>query len=657
MYAKNYCYCILIATVLMALTIMGLPQSLSIQQARQHIYTSKTDKERLVSLVELCKRRNSLHGDTIRYYAQWAKKLAIRLKDDKNLAWAEYSLISADLAKGKTDSVVEKIEKNSSFYNLKKTDESLYFKVQLLKANALNRLDNRTAALDLQLKLLNEAEKEGNLSAQLFALNFIGATYMNTAKYAEAKNSWLQGLALIKQQNNTEHGEIESYILSNLALYYYNNYYIHRSKQVSDSFFMIINRAIESSKRNENLGVLASSLSLRGNFYGLINQFTEGEKDFKAGLELRKTIGDPYYVADDLAGLSHFYLNQKKYEHCISTAQEGIELTKSNSIKSLQLQLMAIMGAAYKSMGDYQRYSLSLEQQILTADSNNRANSAEKIADIQTKYEVQKKETLIAKQQLALFWRKLFIYGGAMVTALLLGLSIYHFKKYQREQKIKLTAMMAQEKKEKELAVIRAKDQERTRIAADLHDNIGVQASAILYATELLKQEPHTNLASVENLHNTAKNMLVNLRETVWAMKHPDITAADFWIRVISFCKQMEKHYKLIKITTVGAPPPAYQLSSAKALHLMMIIQEAVSNSAKHAHANQVLVVSAVTDKNWQLVIEDNGMGFDMASIKQIKDRNGLSNMKERAKAGEAAITVESSVDNGTRVLLDIVIN
>ena len=148
--------------VLTGLQLPGFTQSFAIETARQKIYNSKTDEELLNSLTAIGKLRNSLHGDSIYHYAQWAKKLALQLGDKKALAWAEYSLISAGLSKGKIDSTVEKIDANLSFKNIKQTDTALYYKIQLLKANALNRLNRRPEALDQQLKILNEAEKDGN---------------------------------------------------------------------------------------------------------------------------------------------------------------------------------------------------------------------------------------------------------------------------------------------------------------------------------------------------------------------------------------------------------------------------------------------------------------------------------------------------------------
>jgi two-component system, NarL family, sensor kinase len=623
-------------------------QSANISMAKQKIYNAATEEERLTALVAFGKLRNSLHGDTIYYYAQWAKKLALQLKDKRSLAWATYSIISADLAKGKVDSVTQQIDRDFSLIEIKRTDAALYYKIQLLKANALNRINDRTAALDLQLKILGESEKEGNINAQVFALNYIGATYLNVGRSEEARQAWMKGLQLIRDANNPENNEIEVYILSNLALLYFNGYYTTRSQQIKDSFFTAINKAIELSAQNENLGVLASALSLRGNFYGIINEFTKGETDIRNGLGVRKAIGDPFYIVNDYIGLSSFYTSQKEFKKCIESAAEGIVLADKNGIKGEQLQLISIMANAYKTTGNFEQYSQTLERFISTADSSIKLNAAEKIADVETKYEVQKKETLIAKQKLEIFKRNLFLYGGGVLITLLLLLLAYRFKKYQRKQKIKVAAMMEEKKRQHDLALKESEEKERKRIASELHDNLGVQANAILYNSSLLKTENQSNMAVIADLQETAREMLQNLRETLWAMKTADVSAMDLWLRIINFMKQMGRHYTMLDFKVEGEVPKDFMIPSNKALNIVLVVQETVNNAVKHAVANRITAISSGLGSNWMIVLKDDGKGFETDRLKERTDSYGLENMKERALSADFQYHIESTLNIGT---------
>ena len=151
------------------------------------------------------------------------------------------------------------------------------------------------------------------------------------------------------------------------------------------------------------------------------------------------------------------------------------------------------------------------------------------------------------------------------------------------------------------IAVTNAEENERKRIAADLHDNLGVQANAVLYASELLKQEPANNNLVVSNLNDTAKEMLFFLRETLWALKSTDTTAAKLWLRVLNFVAQMRRNYTNINFITSGTGPGNFLLPSAKALNILMIIQEATNNAIKHSNARQITVKGFAGDDNWNI--------------------------------------------------------
>ncbi len=631
-------------------------QTSKLDMAKQKIYDAKTNQERLTNLVEFCKLRNSLHGDTIYRYATWARQLAIQLKDERNLAWAEYSIISSELARGKTDSILPKIENNKVFANIRKLDAALYFKVQLLKANALNRMNNRPAALELQLNLLNEAEKDGNINEQLFIFNFIGATYLNVpGKAEEGKQTFLKGLQIIRDKPDPGNDEIEAYLLSNLALSYFNTYYVKRTKELRDSFLIIADNCIQLSEQHENLSVLASMLSIRGNFYSLLQQFSLAEKDLLQRLAIRKQIGDPFYITDDLIALANFYLELKQYDQCIATANEGLVTAEKIKIKGLQTTLLAIMANAYKAKGDFKQYSKLLEQIVVISDSNYQINSAEKIADIQTKYEVQKKETLIAQQKLDLLRKNIFLFAGIVASVLLLAFLAIRFRQYKRQEAVKMIAIIEEEKRQSELAVKEAEEKERKRIAAELHDNLGVQANAILHNSTLLNKTNTGNDAIITDLQETAQEMLHNLRETLWAMKAADVTATDLWLRMINFLKQMGRHYVTIEFKVEGEVNGTYTISSAQALHLILVLQETVNNSVKHANASVITVVSKYDVNEWRIMITDNGKGFNLTELKLKTDSYGMANMKQRAAEGNFDYQVISAEGEGTKTILRVV--
>ncbi len=619
--------------------------------AKKKVPTSRTKPERLNALLALSDFKNSMSGDTISYYARMAWQLALELGDEKALARSAYQLISGDLASGKTDSIIPKIESNPLFLSVKQTDPFLYYKLQLLKANVLNRTNRLPEALALQLKLLNEAEKENNTLASLFLMNYIGATYLNAVdSREEARKTWTQALDIIRKANNPQYREIESYILSNMALYYIGNYYANPAPALSDTCFDFINRTVSLSREIESMGVLASVLSYRGALYGYQKKEIEAERDFKELMTIRNKIGDPLYITDDLKNLAFFYIQHNEPDKAIAAATEGLMISEKFHIRETAMELLNMKASAYKQKGDHEHHAETLEKILLLNDSINRANSADKIEAIRTQYEVQKKETLIARQKLDLFKRKIYLYAGAVLFILIAVFTVYRFKKYQRGHR----QLLEEKRLQNEIEIKEAADKERNRIAAELHDNLGVQANAILHNSNRLVAETSKQAPVVSRLQETAKEMLLNLRETLWALKNADVPAVEMWLRVIGFMQQMGRHYTGIRFIVQGKAPQNLVLSASKALHLVLVIQETVNNSVRHSGAYSISVHSILENDEWKIMVKDNGKGFDTVSAFQKKDSYGLQHMQERAETGDFVYEIKSVIDEGTQTTIHL---
>ena len=622
-----------------------------LDKAREAIYRATSDQERLSRLQAASVLKNSMPGDTIYLYAKWAKQLALKLGDKKALARAEYSLISGDISSGKTDSVIPRIDRNKIFTGIKETDPDLFYKIQLLKANVLNRTSRLNEAQELQLQLLKSAEKENNTLARLFLLNYVGATYLNTTGQREtARKTWESGLEIIRKANNPDYDEIETVLLSNLSLYYFGNYYATPTPERFDSCLSFLNRTIVLCRKSESMGVLASTLSYRGNLYGRQKMYKEAEADFTETVAIRNKIGDPLYISEDLKNLSFFYFERNDLDKCLAVINEGLLTCERFHIRETVLDLLKLKAGVYQKKGDNAQYIKALEKLLLTGDTIFQVRTAEKIAKLQTEFDVQKKEALIAKQQLDLLKRNFLLYAAGIATFLLALYFVFRFRKYKRKQQL----LMEEKKQQHALQVKEAEEKERKRIAAELHDNLGVQANAILYNSSQLAAGSGNPVQIANDLQETAKEMLLNLRETLWAMKNSDVNAVQLWLRVINFMQQMGRHYTAIQFKVSGTAPKDFIIPANQALHMVLVIQETVNNAVKHAGAGMISAHSTLYEKGWTIVIQDDGSGFDIGKAMAEEDRYGLKHIQERALAGSFICQLESIPGNGTKTTLQI---
>lgn len=202
-----------------------------------------------------------------------------------------------------------------------------------------------------------------------------------------------------------------------------------------------------------------------------------------------------------------------------------------------------------------------------------------------------------------------------------------------------------------------AQEDERKRICRDLHDSIGQSLAAVKFGVEnvLAKTEQQGNRASVELLEKLilliqhaseeARRIQTNLRPSL--LDDLGITATISW-----FCRDFERLYSGIHIEKQinieeGEVPEPFKVD------MFRILQEALNNVAKHSKADLVRLALRRTHGQIDLVIEDNGQGFDPEYVWSVKKADagvGLTSMKERAELSGGALSVESHKGRGTTV-------
>ena len=96
-----------------------------------------------------------------------------------------------------------------------------------------------------------------------------------------------------------------------------------------------------------------------------------------------------------------------------------------------------------------------------------------------------------------------------------------------------------------------------------------------------------------------------------------------------------------------GQAPADVLIASNKALNIVLVLQETVNNSIKHANAGTITVSSHSKDNEWIISITDDGKGFDLKEAALKKDSYGLNNMKERAIAGNFRYQIETTPGSG----------
>jgi signal transduction histidine kinase len=229
-----------------------------------------------------------------------------------------------------------------------------------------------------------------------------------------------------------------------------------------------------------------------------------------------------------------------------------------------------------------------------------------------------------------------------LISAMINATNQYNKKKYQ----IKLAVIESEHK----LLL------ERQRISLELHDSIGAYANAVLYNTELLEKEHNKELKEMlmQDLKFASKDIIISLRETIWALKKDKYTAEDCLMRIRNFIQPLARYYKHIHFKIEGEASVEKQLHYVEALNVVRIVQEAVTNAIKHSNASIIKIESLENSGKWQLTVLDNGIGYGEEAINQTEDGNGLNNMEKRAADAGFGLVRKSDAGSGTSITIMI---
>lgn len=194
-------------------------------------------------------------------------------------------------------------------------------------------------------------------------------------------------------------------------------------------------------------------------------------------------------------------------------------------------------------------------------------------------------------------------------------------------------------------------EQERARVAHDLHDDLGAGLTEVNMLSSLLKSpatSPEEKQRYLENLNATALRMVTSLDEIVWAVNPRNDTIASL---ASYFCSYAQRLLDLANVTCgldIAEELPEHALDPKFRQQIFFAFKEALTNVVRHAHATQVWLRIAVREHSLVVEVADNGCGFKPAA--PAAGRDGLANMQERLKTLRGRCEIISDAQAGTTV-------
>jgi signal transduction histidine kinase/streptogramin lyase len=239
----------------------------------------------------------------------------------------------------------------------------------------------------------------------------------------------------------------------------------------------------------------------------------------------------------------------------------------------------------------------------------------------------------------AAWWESDWFRGGcALAGAVGIGALVLYFVK--RRMRVRMRRL------EQEHAL----DRERSRIARDMHDELGARLTRITLMSDLAAIEPHSPESAADRFSSIAKetrSISGTLDEIVWTVNPRNDTLE----RLVGYLGEFVNEYLAaaglgcnLKMTS---QMPEWVVASDTRHHILLVVKETLNNIVKHARAANVAVAVSLENGELRVGIEDDGCGFDPKAVAPTS--NGLANMRQRVAAVGGTVAIWSELGKGTK--------
>jgi signal transduction histidine kinase len=253
------------------------------------------------------------------------------------------------------------------------------------------------------------------------------------------------------------------------------------------------------------------------------------------------------------------------------------------------------------------------------------------------------------------FRSSLFYYEAGLFLELVFFLAGLNYKNKgniiaQTKEREMLKAQNKLKEYEKEIAVYKAQQQERERISADMHDELGSGMTAIRLMSEITRKKMKENTpVEIDKISASANEVLDKMNVIIWSMNSGNDTIDNLVSYIRAYCLEYFENTPVQCKITTPEETDTREISGDKRRNVFLCIKETLNNALKHSGASLV-TISIEARAVLRIEIVDNGKGIDMQELRQFG--NGLKNMSTRMKSIGGTYEIENR--NGTITTLEV---
>lgn len=640
---KNHIYLLkfVIVFFLIATGRNGFSQQKEIDSLKQLLLQEISDSAKVDNLMAISRLYQSINLDSVLRYSKKTAEFSestngYRLAEAyNNMGACHFYQSSLDSADYYYQGALKALGTNNDSI----TKSMVYCNMALMYGNLLDT----EREIEYYLKAISQVEQNDKEVCSIYYN--LSRTYMNSG-FEEKGLQYLEEAYKTSKRSKTE--IVFDYATANLAYYGLEN--------SDDEMFRRYIKEIDSlCALNGNPSSCYSLSYLNASYNAKQKQFYRALQEYQKANAIAKEINFSEDIMETTAMIARMEYALGNKVKAVKTFAVFDSLYQSSPDPDLGMKNFNLWAVYEASLGNYNKaYEIRLKWEALK-DSVFAKEKREILIDSEKKYETEKKEREIAEQEviikeqeldLANKQRQIAVWGGVGgILVLLLGVTFWTGKERQKRKEQEIKHLKTQQEVVRLESLVAGEEKERIRLAQDLHDGINGDLSVIKFKIDGVDKKQMSG-TTTEGL-NQAMNMLDNAINQVRRISHnlapPSLQNFNLDEAIKQYASKMQTvHGVEIDFQTFGEIP---NFSADEETALYRIVQELLNNIIKHAEAKETLIQLNHTEEHTELVIEDDGKGFD---TKISKNGIGLQNIASRVAFLKGDLHIESSKEGST---------
>ncbi len=363
------------------------------------------------------------------------------------------------------------------------------------------------------------------------------------------------------------------------------------------------------------------------------------------------------YNINILAVRSDIYYYKGQYRQAIKTATLLLKLCNASGGRRGQKDIaFRVLSYSYAHLGDGKHSQKYQQLWGMLSDSLFNEKISRSISQLEVQYRISEKDKNLAENRTALYrqrnWLIGSIGGGLILLLALLGF-LRNSRQKQRLYQEQLQNLQQQKKIEHLHVKMEAEEQERKRIARELHDGLGVLLSAAKINHTLMGKLLPSSLLSDASAYRRSHEILRQMQQEIKTMANnlvPDYFTDKSFEETLETLADRFNDPGVFSIS-VYSYGELQDLHPERSFALYRVIEEIINNAVKHSGGQELFIQLMYHQDQLHITIEDNGKGFDP---QKRYAGMGLQNIKSRIDMLKGYLNLSSDKENGTTYTLEI---